>query len=329
MHTPLFQIFGEAVPSYFAMLVGGFALVTWMAMRWAKRGRLDHEVMLDLGLFSLIAGVAGARVLHVIADGYFYDYVHLCTDPSLVAWHVDVAECRAIAGTWDAVAAVCRPAHGAFTLDGCLAWAAFWRGGLTYYGGLIAAAAYGVYFLRSEKFPVLKGTDGAAMSIALGLFFGRMGCFLGGCCFGLPTDGPFGLSFPAWSPASDAQFRLNALSSAGLPSLPVHPTQLYEALGCLLLAAMLMLVVHPRKRFDGQVFCLFLAGYSAIRFALEYLRADDRGGLLGLSTSQLISVLVVVGTGVLYVRLQRYAREKLAPPPPPAAPTSASIITSA
>ena len=320
MHTPLFTIFGQALPSYFVMLVGGFALVTWMAVRWAKRGRHDHEVMLDLGLFALIAGVAGARVLHVIADGYFWDYVHLCTNPSLVAWHVDQAECHAIEGIWDAAAAVCRPAPEAFTLDGCLAWAAFWRGGLTYYGGLIAAAAYCIYFLHREKFPVLKGMDGAAMSISLGLFFGRMGCFLGGCCFGLPTDGPFGLSFPAWSPASEAQFRLHELSSAGLPSLPVHPTQLYEALGCLTLAATLMLVVHPRKRFDGQIFCLFLGGYSVIRFLLEYLRADDRGGLLGLSTSQLISVVAVVGAGVLYVLFQKHAKTKLAAPP--SAPSS-------
>jgi phosphatidylglycerol:prolipoprotein diacylglycerol transferase len=323
VHTPLFSVFGQPVPSYFAMLITGFALATWLAARWAKRGRHDHEVMIDLGLFSLIAGVAGARVLHVLADGYLHDYVHLCTDPSLVAWRVDREECRAIEGVWDAAAGVCRPAHGAYTLDGCLAWAAFWRGGLTYYGGLIAAAAYGIHFLRREHFPVLKGMDGAAMGISLGLFFGRMGCFLGGCCFGLPTDGPLGLSFPAWSPASDAQFRAQQLASAGLPSLPVHPTQLYEALGCLALTATLMLALHPRKRFDGQVFCAFLAGYSVLRFALEYLRADDRGALFGLSTSQLISVAVIAVTGVLYVRLARHARERVASPPSTTPPSAA------
>lgn len=307
MRPTLFELLGQPVPSYFALLVAGFALVTWLAARWAKRQRLDHEVMIDLGLFSLIAGVAGARVLHVLADGYFWDYVHLCTDPSQVDWRVDRAYCRVIEGVWDEARGVCKPAHGPWTLDGCLAWAAFWRGGLTYYGGLILAAITGLRLLHRERFPMLKGADVAGMMICLGLFFGRVGCFLGGCCFGKPTELPVGVRFPAWSPASEAQFKAGLLDTAGHESLPVHATQLYEALGCLALAAFLMLVLHRRKRFDGQIFLVFLAGYSVLRVAVEALRADDRGGALGLSTSQLISVAVIAAVAGLWGRVRALA----------------------
>lgn len=304
------EIFGQPIPAYFILLILGFSLATWVCARWAKQARLDHDVMIDLGLFSLIAGVAGARILHVLADGFFMDYVHLCTAPDLVLWHVEQSECTAIEGVWHVATAsapaYCGPSfHEAWTLDGCFAWAAFWRGGLTYYGGLIAAAAYGLWFLHKEKFPMLKGADVASLGIALGLFFGRMGCFLGGCCFGLPTEGPFGVSFPAWSPASEAQHKAGLLATAGMASLPVHPTQLYEAAGNLTITALLMFVIHPRKRFDGQVFCSFLALYSFLRFGVEYLRADDRGALLGLSTSQLISLGATLAAIVLWTLLSR------------------------
>ena len=98
------RIFGEPIPAYFALLTVGFAVATLLLARWAKRLQLDHDVMIDLGLISVLAGVAGARLLHVIADGYFWDYVHLCTDPTRVVWHTvsSVAECKHLEGAWDA-----------------------------------------------------------------------------------------------------------------------------------------------------------------------------------------------------------------------------------
>jgi len=310
MHPRLAEIFEQPIPSYFTLLIIGFALATWLGSRWAKRSALDHDTVIDLGLFCLIAGVAGARILHVVADGYFWDYVHLCTDPAQVEWHVTQGQCTEIAGRWDAAAGLCRPAE-----SDCFAWAAFWRGGLTYYGGLVVASAYALWFLYRERFPLLKATDMAGMVIPIGLFWGRMGCFLGGCCFGTRTDGWLGVSFPEWSPASEAQWRAHELAGPELASFPVHPAQLYEALGCLTIAAALMLLLHGRKRFDGQVFLAFLMSYAVLRFGLEYVRADDRGGLLGLSTSQLIGVAVVAVCGVLWVVLQRRTTRLLTPAP--------------
>jgi len=296
---------GQALPAYFTMLIVGFSLATWLGARWAKRSKLDHESIIDLGLFSLIAGVAGARILHVVADGYFWDYVHLCTDPAQVAWQITVQQCQDIEGLWDAEAAVCRPAE-----SDCFAWAAFWRGGLTYYGGLIAASGFGLWFLKREGFPMLKAADMAGMVIPIGLFFGRLGCFLGGCCFGAVThDHAFAVRFPAWSAASEAQFKAGEIPRASLESLPVYPTQLYEALGCLAIAALMMFGVHPKKRFDGVVFVSFLASYALLRFVLEYYRADDRGGVGPFSTSQLIGLSVVV----VCIGLYRYLKERAVP----------------
>ena len=127
--------------------------------------------------------------------------------------------------------------------------AAFWAGGLTYYGGLIGAVGYAVYFLRRERFPFWKAADMSGFAIALGLAWGRMGCFLAGCCFGKVSDVAWATSFPRMSPASEAHFRAGILRSEGLPSLPVHPTQLYESLvGAAMIAEFVDRVVfgaHP------------------------------------------------------------------------------------
>lgn len=309
MHPRLAEIFDQPIPAYFTMLIVGFSLATWLGARWAKRSRLDHETVIDLGLFSLIAGVAGARILHVFADGFFWDYVHLCTDPSLVEWHVTAAQCADIEGVWNTTKEICQPAEA-----DCFAWAAFWRGGLTYYGGLVAASAFGLWFLKRERFPMLKASDMAGMTIALGLFWGRLGCFLGGCCFGRVAEGfPLAVRFPPWSPASEAQFEEGLLSAPHLESLPVHPTQLYEALGCLAISAFLFFVVHPKKRFDGQVFLSFLGLYAVLRFVLEYFRADDRGGAAGLSTSQLIGLAVLAVIAYAWTKLSARTKAMLRP----------------
>ena len=308
MYPQLAEIFGQSIPAYFTFLVTGFGVATWLASRWAKQCGLDHEAMIDLGLFSLIAGVAGGRILHVLADGFFWDYVHLCTDPSLVEWPISELECRDVEGIWNAAKGVCQPAAA-----DCFAWAAFWRGGLTYYGGLVSGTLFGLWFMRRERFPLLKAADGAGSVIPLGIFFGRMGCFFGGCCFGTTTGLPLGVRFPPWSPASREQFDAGLLAAPHLPSLPVHPAQLYEALGCLVLTALCTLVLRPRKPFDGSIFLVFLGGYSILRFGLEYLRADDRGGLFGVvSTSQWISVLILMACAVAWPILRRHAQRAMA-----------------
>ena len=141
----------------------------------------------------------------------------------------------------------------------------------------------------------------------------------GGCCFGVPSDHWSAVAFPPWSPASEAQFREGLLNHPGMTSLPVLPMQLYEAIGCLSISVFCTLVLHPRKRFDGQVFAVSMGLYAILRFGLEFFRADDRGALVGLSTSQWIGLLIVAGAAYAYHRFARHKANRLAEPVTPAA----------
>lgn len=302
MRPELYRLLDIGFPSYFVLLLTGFLFATALGTSWARRIGKDPDVIVDLGLSALLMGVVGARLLHVLADGYFWDYVHLCTDPSRVSWPLSQRDCLAPQwnGVWDAAAGVCHPKEA-----DCFAWAKFWAGGLTYYGGFVGAVAAAWYLLRRDRFPFWKAADMAGFAVPLGLAFGRMGCLLAGCCFGAESNLPWALSFPPNSPASEAQFKLKTIASQHLWSLPVHPTQIYESAASLAIAAFCLLWVHPRKRYDGQVFVAFVALYAIARFLLEILRRDDRGGLLGLSTSQLIGVVLVAGAFALHRVLGR------------------------
>lgn len=311
MHGLLFTLFDIPFPSYFVMLVTGFVVATAIGALWARRLGHDPDTVVDLGIAMLIAGVVGARLAHVIFDGYFWDYVHLCTNPSQVAWHIPRSQCLAPVegdwlfggsegplGIWDQAAGVCHPAG-----RDCWAWARFMNGGLTYYGGFVGASLVAYWQLRRDRFPFWRAADMGGIVVPLGIGFGRMGCVLAGCCFGKPLNEPWALVFPAHSPAADKQLELGLLHSPTQASLPVHPTQLYESAGSFAIAAILMLWLHQRKRYDGHVFLAFVVAYASLRFVLEFFRSDDRGGIWDLSTSQWIGVLLVIAAALAHRRL--------------------------
>ena len=292
------SIFGEPISAYFSLLLLAFAAATLSLVRWAKRVGVDPQSAIDFGLASVVGGVLGGRLLHVLADGYFWDYVHLCSDPAQVTWRITAGQCREARGAWDAAGHVCHP----LTRD-CLAWAKFYNGGLAYYGGLVGGTLAVALLARRDGVPFRKLTDGVAPAVALGLFVGRIGCFLAGCCYGEVTALAVGTRFPAWSPASEGQYRAGLLAHPGEPSLPVHPTQLYEALGCLLIWQWLARApLGARRRFEGQVALLGLLTYAVLRTLVELVRADDRGVWLGVSTSQWLSLAIIVAVAVLWRR---------------------------
>ncbi len=299
MRPELFRIADVSAPAYFVLLLTGFLFATAAGAAWARRVGHDPDVIVDLGLAALLAGVAGGRIFHVLFDGFFMDYVHLCTNPAAVDWRVEQGLCTGrYQGVWDAAKGVCHPKEA-----DCFAWAKFWAGGLTYYGGLIGSSATAWWLLRRDRFPFWKAADMAGFAVPIGLAFGRMGCLLAGCCFGSENDGALSLVFPPRSPASDAQFKAGDLLSSATWSQPVHPTQIYESAASLAIAAYCYLWLHGRKRYDGQVFVAFLALYAAARFGLEMLRADDRGGAVGLSTSQLVGLAIAVAAFALHRKL--------------------------
>src|ERR1700691_5054806 len=157
MRPELFRLFEIGFPAYFVLLISGFMFATGLGALWARRIGKDPDVIVDLGLACLLMGVVGGRLLHVLADGYFWDYVHLCTDPSKVDWHLTRGECLTQQhgmfdlfgtgpthdrGIWDPDKNVCHPPG----VD-CFAWAYFWAGGLTYYGGFIGASLMAILVL--------------------------------------------------------------------------------------------------------------------------------------------------------------------------------------
>ena len=93
MRPELFRVLDVAFPSYFVLLLSGFLFATAIAAASARRIGEDPDVLVDLGLTALLMGVVGSRLLHVVADGYFWDYVHLCTNPALVDWKISRAAC--------------------------------------------------------------------------------------------------------------------------------------------------------------------------------------------------------------------------------------------
>jgi phosphatidylglycerol:prolipoprotein diacylglycerol transferase len=166
MQGRLFTLLEQGFPSYFVLLLVGFIFATVSGAITAKRIGQDPDVFVDLGLAMLIAGVAGARILHVFADGYFMDYVHLCTDPSKVNLQLSKLECADADynGVWNAAQGICVAREA-----DCFAWAKFWNGGLTYYGGFIGATAAAWYLLHHDRFPFWKGADMVSGSAAWGV----------------------------------------------------------------------------------------------------------------------------------------------------------------
>jgi phosphatidylglycerol---prolipoprotein diacylglyceryl transferase len=179
----------------------------------------------------------------------------------------------------------------------------FLRSGGVFYGGLLGAVIAGYFLMRRYQLPWWKTADACAPGIAIGNFFGRQGCFAAGCCWGKPTSLPWGV-----------QFTELGHDITGVPiDQHLHPTQLYESFAMLLVFVFLFWL-HKRKRFDGQVILGYALLYSIIRFAIEFVRDDPRGDILGLttltglSTSQMISLVVGIVALILLITRNRKTR---------------------
>jgi phosphatidylglycerol:prolipoprotein diacylglycerol transferase len=177
----------------------------------------------------------------------------------------------------------------------------FLRSGGVFYGGLIGAVLTGYFLMRRYDLPWWKTADACAPGIAVGNFFGRLGCFSAGCCWGKPTTLPWGLKFTELGH-----------EITGVPiDVPLHPTQLYESFS-MFIVFFFLLWLHKHKRFSGQVILFYALLYSIIRFLIEFLRDDPRGDVFGLttrtglSTSQLISI--IIGLGALVLLIVRWRR---------------------
>jgi phosphatidylglycerol:prolipoprotein diacylglycerol transferase len=164
-------------------------------------------------------------------------------------------------------------------------------GGLVFYGGLIGASLACILYVRFKKLPLWKIADVLAPSIALGHSFGRIGCLMNGCCFGRACSLPWAIHFPDDHPTHGAG---------------VHPTQIYEAaLNLGLYAALAGL--YRRKRFDGQIFALYLVFYAVLRAFVEMFRGDYTAYYLnGAATpAQVLSIFIFAAGALLWATLSR------------------------
>lgn len=146
--------------------------------------------------------------------------------------------------------------------------------GYSLYGGLAIACVVAIALARAFRLPVWRMADSAVPGIAAGIVLMRAGCFLRGCCFGLPTHLPWGVTYPVGSLAWAWQMTEGTTGGLGLMGVvrPVHPTQLYEMAGAVLLAV-LALALMRRRAPDGVAFLAFAIGFTLVRLGNGFLRA--------------------------------------------------------
>ncbi len=259
MYPELFRIGTFPITTYGIFLAVGMLLALLVASRLAARDGLPRERIYDLGLWVLVGGLLGSKLLMFFVE----------------------------------------PDVNVFTLD-------FLRSGGVYYGGFLGGLLALVILIRFYKLPFWKVGDALAPGLALGQAFGRQGCFAAGCCWGKHTDLPWGVHF---TPLGHEYTGVPIYGPDG-SSLYLHPTQLYESFTMLAVFGLLV-YLHRKKKFDGQILILYGIIYSIVRFSIEFIRDDPRGDLFGLtsltglSTSQLVSLLVAVAAvGFLIVKLR-------------------------
>lgn len=183
-----------------------------------------------------------------------------------------------------------------------------WEGGLVFYGGLIGAVLASIWYVRKHNLSFWVIADFCIPSVALGQAFGRIGCFSAGCCYGKHLDASWAVQFTT------------GLATRGLP---LHPTQLYEAFGNLMIF-FLLLAIRSRKRYHGQALVWYLFLYPVVRFTVELFRGDKIRGYLFemdllnkipgpdiLTTSQIVSILLfALGLGCMTWLNRQYEKNQ-------------------
>jgi phosphatidylglycerol:prolipoprotein diacylglycerol transferase len=203
----------------------------------------------------------------------------------------------------------------------------FWKGGLVFYGGFIGAVLFSVWYMRRHEMPFLPYADAMGPTVAIGQALGRLGCFSAGCCWGGACDAhyAFAARFPPESLAYQSQVSTHLIAGGAPSTIPIHPTQLYEALGCALILLFLT-YWRSRKRFHGELLALYLMLYAPLRAIVETFRGDEERGrvfnFLGgwaqhawwnLSTSELISIGIFAAGVAIYVTQSKRATSASVP----------------
>jgi phosphatidylglycerol---prolipoprotein diacylglyceryl transferase len=283
-----------AISTYGLLVTVGLAAGIWVAQREGRQRGLDGGRVMDLAFWTIVAGLLGSRLAYALVNARAF--WRACADGPGPWWH----DCT-----------------GLFRL---------WEGGLVFYGGLAAAAGAAYLFARRQGWSFGVVGDLTAPALAVGHAFGRLGCFAAGCCFGKETSWQVGVPFPHGSVAFDVLGRAGAIPPGARETLPLHPTQLYEAAGEAVIFAVLWAASPRLRRRPGALLVLYLGLYAALRFVVEIFRGDVLRGMvfqwqtphlaarlglppgeaLFLSTGQLGSILI--GLALLALAIIQAAR---------------------
>ena len=179
------------------------------------------------------------------------------------------------------------------------------QAGGVFYGGLLLSVPMCWWYIRRHRLPLWTTCDLFAPGIALAQGAGRMGCLLAGCCFGRPTEAPWGITFSSTL----------AAAASGTPlGVALHPTQIYESAAVLLILGVLLAGERRWRAFPGRTFWTYLLLYGVARMVIELYRGDPRGMVFdALPTSQFVSALIVPASIVMLVRLGRRGAAAEAP----------------
>jgi len=299
------------------MLVIGFLAAMELARYLARKSRINPELFANAALIGLVAGILGSRLSHVLEN--LPDYTR--SDLTFAQNFGNAANITS--------------------------------GGLTYYGGFILAFITLVAYALWKRIPLRAGMDIIAPCLMVGLAFGRIGCFLNGCCFGAVCNVPWAMSFPYGSPPymehveqgkvhvppqlvqvdrdgnpvpiDPAKLRSPELKSlqplaAVQRSMRIHPTQLYSAITAFTLAG--LLISHfTLPHAPGRTFALMMMLEGAARFSLELVRVEPPV-VGGLSLSMVLSIALAVVGVVLWFIFRAPARQTL----PATAATPAAAV---
>lgn len=259
---------GTPIYGYGLMMVLGFLVAVQLTQFLAKRTGQDPDTFVNAGLIALVAGVVGARLSHIFENWPEF------SDPAVGIW------------------------------GNLKAMANLRSGGLTFFGGLLFAFPITLLYGYLKRVPLRLGMDIVAPALMVGLAFGRVGCFLNGCCYGAECNLPWAVHYPYYSnayidhvsegkitPPPDLLARTDTGHEMLIPadeakhdpvlqkeaaeqhSLWVHPAQLYSVYNALLLAGVLT-AFFTLRRVPGQVFALMFMLIGLTRFLLEMLRVE-------------------------------------------------------
>ena len=256
---PYLTIGGKLIPAYGVLIIIGCICALGLILYRATRHAVSREDALYAWLFGVIGLIVGGKLLYLLPRlNQMWEYRSLLMSSPQVY------------------------------LD------AFFIGGFVYYGGLLGGGLLIIYYCRKYNLAVLSMFDLFAPSVALAHGIGRLGCFMAGCCYGIPAPPPWGImvSFPQ--------------------KMSLFPVQLLES-GLNLLLCILLLLAAKKLQQKGQVAGLYLVLYSIMRFGLEFLRGDpERGMIFILTVSQWIGIaLFFVGVYLLKGKDNKKAQQKI------------------